>query len=171
MARDVRSLGRSLAVQRLRQMLSSALRFIGDILFMLAGTLLAVALILAAIAGGLEAWVWFGRAPLVRDIPPGVFLGGVGIPKMASTFRDRIKSTFPIGMPESDLVHRLRSEGFTDPRTFNGEQYAYFRTGSLVCVDMWTVIWRTDEAGAVREIRGDLQGKCHNVSAKRKRVE
>jgi hypothetical protein len=144
--------------QPLRQFFLATWRFLGDILRAFALRIVILTLALASIAVGLEAWFWFGRPPIVRGLSGTFFLRGV--PDAGRVYQERVKSAFPIRMAESDLLRDLHNQGFTDPVPRNDKKYVKFEEGSFPCLLKWMVIWRTDEAGALSEVKGELGRSC-----------
>jgi hypothetical protein len=144
--------------QPLRQFFLATGRFLRDILWAFALRIVILTLALASIAVGLEAWFWFGRPPIVRGVSGTFFLRGV--PDAGRVYQERVKSAFPIRMAESELLRNLHNQGFTGPLPFNDEKYVKFEEGSFPCLLKWMVIWRTDEAGALSEVKGELGRSC-----------
>jgi hypothetical protein len=79
---------------------------------------------------------------------------------MKSVFQKRIRSAFPTGISESELIRNLQGQGFTDPLPFKDKRYVKFSEGSFPCLLTWTITWQAGEQGGASEINGDLRRSC-----------
>lgn len=133
-------------------------KFLWDIFrgFVLRIAILTMTIAMAAV--GLEAWFWFRLPPIIRGLPSGFFRHGV--PNMEGAYKERVKSAFPIGMAEADLIRDLQGQGFSGPFPSRGKKYAIFEEGFFPCLNSWSVVWRADESGAASEVKGELGKSC-----------
>ncbi len=116
-------------------------------------------LFVAVVAAGLEALWWFGRPPIIRDIPASFFRDG--LPDGKDVYRQRVRAAFPTGIPETELLTALAQQGY-EIRGANGlgRRYARIQDAVIVCVVSWGVYWRTDNAGIVSEVEDDVYTAC-----------
>jgi hypothetical protein len=121
--------------------------------------LLAVAgALIAALAVGLEAWYWYSRPPLIRDLAGTFFTAGVpgSNRDLAKAFNQRVQSAFPIGLPEAKLREALERQGFRR----RGYGMHFDTADGPVCGTAWAVFWKTNNSGAVTEISGFAKRIC-----------
>ena len=119
-----------------------------------------ILLFVVFVAAGLEAWFWFGRPPIIRDVTAGFFRHG--LPDGKDVYRQRVHATFPIGIPETELLTSLAQHGYEVMGTRGlGPRYAHIHTILFPACDIkWSVVWRTDHAGIVSEVEGDIYPAC-----------
>jgi hypothetical protein len=117
-------------------------------------------LCMAAVVAGLEALWWFGRPPIIRDIPPGFFRHG--LPDGRDVYRQRVRAAFPTGIPETELLISLAQHGYeTTGARGLGRRYARIHDILyLVCLVDWGVYWQIDNAGTVTEVEHDVYSVC-----------
>jgi len=120
--------------------------------------LLALVLVIALLLAGIEAWQWFGKPEIIRGIASGFLI--TGSPRAKSEFSDRVRTRFPIGSPEAEVVGELMREGFYDQNSFRGKQWLIFREGWFPCMNSWRVGWRADSSGTIEEIDGLIDASC-----------
>ena len=80
-------------------------------------------------------------------------------------FQKRLEQRFPIGAPETDLIHALASEfpaeGFVP--SWNWTPYmhaAEYSRSDLVCRRDWIVVWHIDQQHHLSDIRGMYERAC-----------
>jgi len=113
-------------------------------------------MIVAAVAGAFEAWLWFSRPSLVRDLAGTlVFFRRAQDPE--SAFDQRVKSTFPIGLAEVELRANLERQGF---RTYKDTRFVDFVTQEAPCATQWIVLWKANGTGAVTSVSGLVKSRC-----------
>lgn len=121
----------------------------------------AVMILLFVVVGaaGLEAWFWFGRPPIIRDISGGFFRPG--LPDRKDVYRQRVHATFPIGIPETELLTSLEQHGYeTRGERGLGRRSAHIRDAMFPCIIEWRVLWMADSAGIVSEIEDGVYTTC-----------
>jgi hypothetical protein len=92
------------------------------------------------------------QPPLIRRIPSGTDKS------VDSAFDAHVKSAFPIGLSEAELLRELEEQGFD---VDDEVKIAHYRTSAGgPCSAAWVVSWRADEAGAVAKISGRMLVKC-----------
>jgi len=74
-----------------------------------------------------------------------------------------LRRLFPAGTSEQVLLDAVARDGFhlSRPRK-DGSRFArgYQGGGNIACTDIYTVTWRTDGAGRIAAIDGDVEGSC-----------
>jgi hypothetical protein len=124
-------------------------------------TLGAIVLIALAAAFGIRFWR-FGGAPPLPALLQG--LTDSRNPAAQQAFVHRLRTRFPVGSSEAELVAELRKEGFrlrTEARAPQRE-VSYDRAAGLgeVCRRGGTVRWSADEAGKLTDISGGFYVYC-----------
>jgi hypothetical protein len=110
-------------------------------------------------AAGLEAWSWFSRPPIIRDISAGFFRPG--LPDRKDVYRQRVHAAFPVGIPETALLTSLAQHGYETTGAHGlGRRSAHIRDAGFPCVTEWSVLWRVDSAGIVSEIEDGVYTTC-----------
>ncbi len=118
-----------------------------------------VLLFAAVVAAGLEAWLWLGRPPIIRDISRRFFRPG--LPDRNDVYRQRVRATFPIGIPETELLTSLAQHGYeTTGARGLGRRSAHIRDAGFPCATEWRVQWMADSAGIVSEIEDGVYTTC-----------
>jgi hypothetical protein len=118
-----------------------------------------VLLFAAVVAGGLEAWLWFSRPPIVRDLSGGFFRPALADGK--DVYRQRVRATFPAGIPETELLTSLAQHGYETTGAHGlGRRAAHIRGAGFPCVIEWSVQWRADSAGIVSEVEDGVYTTC-----------
>jgi hypothetical protein len=121
--------------------------------------IVALALAVAIIIAGLEAWWWFRLPPVLRGLASGIAIHGSS--GVEEEFRNRVRSRFPTGALEADLVRDLTSEGFESIHLPNGKQYLMFDgDGDILCRRSWSVSWKSNAAGVLEEVETYLRHSC-----------
>jgi hypothetical protein len=123
-------------------------------------TAVGIVLLFAVVgAGGLQAWLWFGRPPIVRDLSGGFFRPA--LPDRKDVYRQRVHATFPVGIPETELLTSLAQHGYeTTGARGLGRRSAHIRDAGFPCVTEWRVLWMADSAGIVSEIEDEVYTAC-----------
>ncbi len=69
---------------------------------------------------------------------------------------------FPPGTTEAALQEALKKSGFKLGKAKpDGKRKAFSSWGGgFSCTDMYTVSWRADPQGVVRDLKGDVEGNC-----------
>lgn len=89
--------------------------------------------------------------PIGRELPRGPERHGV-------YFDQRVKSRFPVGSDESNLVAELRRERFnviSSPTRSSAKR----DIGGIPCRRIWSISW-TAEAGKITDVTGDYGETC-----------
>ena len=100
-----------------------------------------------------QLWRWTSVPPIARDLPSNIAAADI-------EFKERLKSRFPVGMAESDLVGDLKVQGFRAPVSYRASTYTTFSTTSIPCELTWTVIWHADPEGKVLDVDGSYSASC-----------
>jgi hypothetical protein len=118
------------------------------------------ALFLALVVAGIEAWLWLSEPPMIRDIVGGLFRPPLKNGK--EIYKQRVQATFPVKIPEAELLTLLGQQGYDiSSARNNGQRYAAIWSSSvIVCRATWGVTWRVDNAGLVSELSGDVYSVC-----------
>jgi hypothetical protein len=109
---------------------------------------------LVVVIVGYQIWQWTRSPPIARG-PSGDFI-------------ERLRSKFPVGTPETELIRELQAEGF-GPVVREGEirtirpgtpdrKYTTLSIWSFPCERAWWVLWRTDGNGRVTDVTGSYYG-------------
>jgi hypothetical protein len=114
----------------------------------------SVLILLAAAGIGWLSWklrpqpAYSALPELARDLPRNV-------EEAQHTFRHRVKTRFPAGLPQASLIAELERQGFTvqDGR-------AYFNQSSFPCVRHWNLWWTLDSAAHIQEITSRYLLSC-----------
>ena len=88
-----------------------------------------------------------GPSSLTRNLP-GPFSAA------SAAFDARVRSRFPPGTAETELVAELSRQGFRPGDRLGGERQMVRRQDSFICNKAARIFWRTDEARKVRGVRG-----------------
>ncbi len=93
------------------------------------------------------------KPPLVRGLPDK-------FDEASDAFQARIAKVFPPGSPESDMIQRLRIEGFTQP-VFeeSGMRRAVLQLSMPSCMMTWRVRWQARDGYLVSAV-GDQGATC-----------
>ena len=96
---------------------------------------------------------WSRLPPIADGLPPD----GRGAEML---FDQRVKSAFPLGSRESDVVSALAKDGFAiSPPSADGFRTADLKRGDLICQTIWSVRW-VAKAGVIREVFGIYGSRC-----------
>jgi hypothetical protein len=99
--------------------------------------------------------------PAVARTPELVAAMGHKWGKIRAT--EGLRRLFPAGTSEQALLDAVSRDGFHlgKPRK-DGSRFArgYQGGGNIACTDIYTVTWRTDDAGRITAIDGDVEGSC-----------
>lgn len=88
--------------------------------------------------------------PIARDLPPGTFPDRV--------FDQWVKSKFPAGSDESNLIAELRRERFNV--TYSSSRSSATRDiGGIPCRRTWTISW-TAQTGKITDVTGNYRETC-----------
>jgi len=113
-----------------------------------AATVLAMSFWLLRINGAFDP-----DPALVRSAELGT--GDVGM--VSGKFDRAVRTRFPLGTQESDLIHELLLEKF-EPN-WGGHRATYRRT-SLICAAEYTVTWTADETFRLTRVSGEFRAIC-----------
>jgi hypothetical protein len=100
-----------------------------------------------------QAWRRSTIPRIARNLPSNIAAADM-------QFKERLRSQFPVGMAESDLVHDLNDQGFRPPLSFRDTKYATFSTTSIPCELTWAVIWHVDQESKVIDVDGSYSASC-----------
>jgi hypothetical protein len=112
---------------------------------------LFVAMIAAILA--FQVLHWSSVPPIARNLPSKISVAD-------TEFKGRLKSRYPVGMAESDLVHDLNEQGFRPPVSYRDSKYTTFSRASIPCELTWTVIWHADPEGKLIDVEGSYSAAC-----------
>jgi hypothetical protein len=88
--------------------------------------------------------------PIARDLPPGT--------SPDTAFDQRVKSQFPVGSDESNLVAELRRESFKV--TYSSSHSSATRDiEGLPCRRIWTISWSA-QTGKITDVTGNFREIC-----------
>jgi hypothetical protein len=76
---------------------------------------------------------------------------------VSPTWTRRLRERFPIGSAETELVRKLKGEGF---EVNLQRRLAGYGWAKYPCVYTLTVVWRADSSGRVRAVQGGLLNAC-----------
>lgn len=98
--------------------------------------------------------IFSSRLPAIAD---GLPADGRGAEML---FDKRVKSAFPLGSRESDVMSALAGDGFAiSPPSADGFRTADLKRGNLICQTIWSVRW-TAKAGVIRALFGIYGSRC-----------
>jgi len=75
-------------------------------------------------------------------------------------FAERVRTRFPLGFPERDLMLELWREGFEHPGADGTRRWASLERGNIACKYDWTVTWSADQDGRLTAIDGEYVPSC-----------
>jgi hypothetical protein len=79
-------------------------------------------------------------------------------------FKRQVRTKFPIGSSEDDLIAALATQGFRpDWRRRDGENSASYSQSGLLCKREAKVAWRSDAAGALTSVDGVYRETCDGM--------
>ena len=115
-----------------------------------------VLLLTAALSGGagcVAGWLQLFEKPDVELVRG---LSGSTWTDMEAKFDRRLRTRFPLGSPESEMIAELRRQGFHSNTwgRADGDYEAILEWSSLVCVESVHVVWKSDEQGRLTSIKG-----------------
>jgi hypothetical protein len=100
-----------------------------------------------------SAWRWMSIAPIARALPSNFAAAEI-------VFKERLRSQFSIGMPESEVVQELQVQGFGLPVSYKDRKYMTFSTSSFPCDLTWSILWHANKEGKITDIDGSYNATC-----------
>jgi hypothetical protein len=100
-----------------------------------------------------QTWRRASVPPIARNLPSKIAAADI-------EFKERLRSRFPVGMAEADLVRDLKEQGFRPPVSYRDTKYATFTANSVPCELTWSVGWRADPEGKITDIDGSYSATC-----------